>query len=54
MAMTILGIMVLGLIIGFLYVSGENPNSNAHAEQSYYEQSSITAVERSENRTPKY
>ena len=54
LAMTILGIIVLAMIIGGLFVAGFNPNDNADDDSSFFNQTSFGIVEQNENRTPKY
>lgn len=52
--MTIIGIFVLAGLFGFLFVSGENVNSNAKEGIAFDEQTTQRIIEESENRTPKY
>lgn len=54
LAMTILGIVVLAMVVGGLYVAGFNPNANAKDDTSLFHQTSFSIVEQNENRTPKY
>lgn len=52
--MSMLGVVVLGLIIGVLFVAGSNPNDNAKEDASFYEQTTESLAEQNQNRTPKY
>ena len=54
MAMTILGVIVLAMIVGALFVAGSNPNDNATDELSFFDQSNSGIVQQNEIRTHKY
>lgn len=54
MAMTILGIVVLGLIIGAILLPEDNRSSKSDGESSYYDQMNERVIKKSLSRTPKY